>query len=261
MSKLAVDALIVKNNKIVLVKRKYEPFKNFYALPGGLVNKETIKQALVREVKEETNLEIEPIRIIGIYDNPNRDIRGIISIAWFCKLVKGKVEIGNEVSDVKFFDLNKLPRLAFDHNKIIKDGMKFVKPKKVLVGGCFDLLHAGHLHFLKKAKALGDCLIVILANDKNVLKDKKRLIFSAEERKKILESLNFVNKVRIGYANDKLKIVKEEMPDIIALGYNQKIDEEKLNKELKKRGLKCKVVRIKSKLKDYSTNKIFKKLI
>ena len=68
---------------------------------------------------------------------------------------------------------------------------------KVLVGGCFDILHYGHIYFLKKAKAFGDYLIVALESDKGVrkLKGRNRPIHNQKQRKEALESLRFVDKV------------------------------------------------------------------
>jgi len=67
----------------------------------------------------------------------------------------------------------------------------------ILVGGCFDILHYGHIHFLKKAKALGDYLVVALESDKNIkrLKGKKRPIHGQSQRREMLESLRFVDQV------------------------------------------------------------------
>ena len=117
--------------------------------------------------------------------------------------------------------------------------------KKVLAGGCFNVIHPGHIYFLKEAKKLGDELIVVLANDKN---NKKPYAVPAKERKKLLESLSIADKVLIGNLKDKAKIVKRLKPDIIALGYDQKLPE----------GLEdFKFIRIK-KLGNYSTK--FQKL-
>jgi len=136
--------------------------------------------------------------------------------------------------------------------------------KKIMAGGVFNILHKGHIFFLKKAKSLGDSLIVIIANDKTVLKNKKPLIFSAEERKSVIESLKFVDAVRIGYdidnKSDYLRMVRLEKPDIIALGYDQKIDEIGLKKMIKNAGLNCDVVRIHGRLKGYSTHRILEKI-
>jgi len=118
--------------------------------------------------------------------------------------------------------------------------------KKVLVGGVFSVIHPGHLYLLKKAKSLGNYLIVVVANDKNV---KKGYSIPAEKRKDQLEKLGFIDNVIIGDENDKSKIVKEEKPDIIALGYDQKLEIKKPDN--------CMIIRIK-KEGDYSTRKIMK---
>jgi FAD synthetase len=130
-----------------------------------------------------------------------------------------------------------------------------INMKKVLVGGTFNIIHPGHEFFLKKSKSLGDFLVVVIAHDKTVLKNKGRLIFSAKQRKQLVEGLRYVDKVVIGHESDFFRVVKQERPDIICLGYDQKMDEEKLKTKLKNMGLDCKVVRIK-KLKDYSTMKL-----
>ena len=112
--------------------------------------------------------------------------------------------------------------------------------KKVLVGGCFNKIHSGHIYFLKEAKKLGDKLIVVLANDKN---NKKPYALPAKERKRLLRSLNIADKILIGYFEDKIKIVKKVKPNIIALGYDQELPEGLEN---------LKHIRIK-KLSNYST--------
>lgn len=120
--------------------------------------------------------------------------------------------------------------------------------KKVLVGGRFNILHPGHVYFLEKAKSLGDFLVVVIAHDATIRKQKKFLLFPARERKKLLESLSFVDKVVIGYPiggeEGYLKMVRKEKPAIIALGYDQKINISRLHKQIASLGLNVKVVTI-----------------
>src|SRR5919201_4049836 len=72
----AVDVILQKGSEILLVKRKNEPFKDHLALPGGFVNEgESVESAATREALEETSLEIQPIDILGVYSDPNRDPR------------------------------------------------------------------------------------------------------------------------------------------------------------------------------------------
>lgn len=79
--------------------------------------------------------------------------------------------------------------------------------KKVLVGGVFDILHFGHIHFLKEAKKLGDWLVVALESDQNVrrIKGPKRPIHSQKMRMDMLNSLNFV---------DEVILLKDKMADV-----------------------------------------------
>src|SRR3990167_6744552 len=95
--------------------------------------------------------------------------------------------------------------------------------RKVLVGGCFDILHFGHIHFLREAKKLGDYLIVALESDFGVkkLKGKNRPFHNEKQRKEILESLKFVDEVIIlkNKMTDKdyKQMVIEISPHIIAV--------------------------------------------
>ncbi len=119
---LTVDALILFDGKLVLVKRKNPPFKDRFALPGGFVELgETIEEAAVRESKEETGLDIEIIKLLGVYSDPSRDPRGhTVSICFLAK-GSGNLKAGSDAKDTGLFGLNEIPELAFDHNKIIEN--------------------------------------------------------------------------------------------------------------------------------------------
>ena len=131
---------------------------------------------------------------------------------------------------------------------------------KVLAGGTFNILHPGHIYFLRKAKELGDELVVVVSTDKRVKKEKGRLILPSSERKKIIESLRFVDRVIIGSNSDFFNVVEKERPDIIVLGYDQEIDRKELSKRLKKIGHKCSIIRIEEKHRGYSTRKILERI-
>ena len=117
---------------------------------------------------------------------------------------------------------------------------------KVVATGTFDILHPGHIRFLKEAKALGDELIVIVAREKNV-RHKPKPIIPEEQRRKMVEAIKYVDKAILGDEDDMFKPITEIKPDIIVLGHDQHFDERWLEEELKKRNLNCKVVRIKAK--------------
>lgn len=117
---LTVDAIIVCDSKIVFVRRKNDPFKGMFALPGGFVEVgETTEKAVVRESLEETGLSIEIVKLIGVYSEPSRDPRGhTVSI---CYLAKGTgiPKAGSDAAEVALFTIDRIPKLAFDHNHII----------------------------------------------------------------------------------------------------------------------------------------------
>ena len=127
--KVTVDGAILKENKILLVKRKNNPFKNMWALPGGFVEyNEKVEDAVVREVLEETGLNTKIIDLIGIYSDPDRDPRGhVITAVYLLKIEKGSVKGGDDAIEAKFFDIGDLPDLSFDHNIIISDVIRRVK--------------------------------------------------------------------------------------------------------------------------------------
>jgi len=117
--------------------------------------------------------------------------------------------------------------------------------RKVMAFGCFDILHMGHYTYLKNARKLGDKLIVVVARDSTIRKFKKREpVLDEESRRKLVESLKFVDSAVLGSAGDKYRIIKKMKPDVIALGYDQKQDEDTLKRKLKEMGVKAKVVRI-----------------
>lgn len=115
--------------------------------------------------------------------------------------------------------------------------------KKVLCTGTFDILHPGHLDYFRQAKHFGDYLIVVVARDSSAAKEGKTLKFSEEERLAHVAAQTIVDKAVLGNEGDKLKIVEHVKPDIICLGYDQQVNEEKLKEALAKRGLHPQIVR------------------
>jgi len=121
--KLTVDGIVLKNGKILLIKRKNQPFEGKWALPGGFVEYgEKTEDATVREVFEETGLKTKINHLVGVYSDPNRDPRGhTVSIVYVLDICNGELNSGDDACDAKFFDLKNLPDLSFDHENIIKD--------------------------------------------------------------------------------------------------------------------------------------------
>jgi len=131
----AVDAVVLDSKKesILLIRRKFPPFAGMFALPGGFIKPgESEKQALIREVKEETGIDIDIIKKIGIYDKPKRDPRGkVISNAFLCitYVDVSELKTSEETTEVTFIPINKIgqQKLAFDHAEIIKDALNLLE--------------------------------------------------------------------------------------------------------------------------------------
>jgi len=121
--KLTADGAVIQDGKILLVKRKFEPFKDKWALPGGFVEYgETVENAAVREVLEETGLETKVKHLIGVYSDPERDPRGhTITVVYLLEIQGGKLLSGDDATDASFFGFSNLPDLSFDHDRIIDD--------------------------------------------------------------------------------------------------------------------------------------------
>jgi 8-oxo-dGTP diphosphatase len=126
MRQLAADAVVIKDGKILLIKRGTDPFKGMWALPGGrLEEDETIEQCAIREAKEETGLDIGIQKLIGVYSDPKRDPRKVVAVAFLCELKGGKFDpMAGEIEKVDWFPLGALPRLASNHEKIVGDALR-----------------------------------------------------------------------------------------------------------------------------------------
>lgn len=123
-----IDIILFENsnsNKVLLIKRKKDPFKDYFSLPGGFVNEgEKVEDAVRREAEEELLVKVEPIDILGVYSDPHRDPRGhIMSITFIVKIMSGELKAGDGVAEIKWIEINNLGniKLGFDHLKILYD--------------------------------------------------------------------------------------------------------------------------------------------
>ena len=122
---LTVDAIIMDDEKLLLIKRLNNPYKDSWALPGGFVEYgECVEDACIREAKEETNLDISIDELVGVYSDPARDPRGLtVTVAYKCSITGSTLESSSDAKDARFFTLDELKMLclAFDHEKILED--------------------------------------------------------------------------------------------------------------------------------------------
>jgi len=137
--KVAVDAIVFGYSKqdgvsVLLIKRKYDPFKDNWAIPGGFVlENESLEEAVQRELLEETGIEVNYLEQLYTFGDPERDPRQrIISVAYF-GLVKSalfqKLKASTDAAEAKWFSIKKLPDLAFDHKKILGIAIERLRAK------------------------------------------------------------------------------------------------------------------------------------
>jgi 8-oxo-dGTP diphosphatase len=131
-----VYVILQKGSEVLLIKRKNEPFKDHLALPGGFVNQgEKVETAALREVSEETSLEIEPVDILGVYSDPKRDPRRhILTVVFIGIILKGVPNPKDDSSEIQWIQLDDIQKkdLAFDHKQILSDYTQWKK-----TGGTF----------------------------------------------------------------------------------------------------------------------------
>ena len=115
---------------------------------------------------------------------------------------------------------------------------------RVMATGVFDLLHPGHIYFLAEARKLGDELWVVVARDSTARKFKHEPITSEASRVQLVAALKPVDRALLGHEGNIYDILDEIRPDVIALGYDQIHNEEKVLGECRRRNLPTKVVRL-----------------
>ena len=148
--KVAVDAVVFgyeskKNLSVLLIKRGVEPFKNSWALPGGLVlDDESLEQAVKRELKEETGVKIDYLEQLYSFGKPKRDPRNrVVSISYFALVRPNhfKIKADTDADEVQWFPIDETPKLAFDHKSILEMAKKRLKAKLQYQPIGFDLLN------------------------------------------------------------------------------------------------------------------------
>lgn len=123
---LATDCVIFHDDAVVLIKRKYDPYKGYYALPGGAVEVgETVEDACRREMREEIGLEVRNLVLVGVYSRPDRDPRGhTVSIVYLAEADISKIRAGSDAAEAELVaNWNDLD-LAFDHGEVLADAWK-----------------------------------------------------------------------------------------------------------------------------------------
>lgn len=137
--KVAVDAIVFGYSKadgvsVLLIQRKYPPFKNSWALPGGFVLKdESLETAVRRELSEETGIRVDYLEQLYTFGEPDRDPRQRILSVAYVGLVKSsqyqQLKASTDAEDAQWFNIKSLPELAFDHKIILQTAIDRVRAK------------------------------------------------------------------------------------------------------------------------------------
>jgi 8-oxo-dGTP diphosphatase len=147
--KVSVDAVVFGYDQdsgisVVLIKRKNEPFQKMWALPGGLVlNGESLDEAVNRELKEEAGIDVNYLEQLYSFGSPDRDPRNqVVSVSYFGLIRPQDYQLSaqTDAEDVGWFNIKKLPKLAFDHKKIIDLAIKRLRGKITYEPIGFELL-------------------------------------------------------------------------------------------------------------------------
>ena len=137
--------------KVLLIKRGIEPFKGMWAFPGGfMLMQETAEECAIRELKEETGLELKSVKQLGAFSGIHRDPRErVVTIAFYALAAKTVIRGGDDAADACWFAIDDIPQLAFDHDYILRHAMKRIREDIHFEPVGFDLLDEELMEMLK----------------------------------------------------------------------------------------------------------------
>ena len=122
-----------EKTQVLLIKRGSEPCKDMWALPGGFMNiDESVEEAAIRELKEETGIDVKEVTQVGAYSKVDRDPRErVITIAFYTVIDNPVKAVGqDDAKQAEWFTLDNLPTLAFDHSEILSAAIGMLKKNK-----------------------------------------------------------------------------------------------------------------------------------
>ena len=193
--------------KVLLIERGHEPYKGKWALPGGFVQMdETTEEGAKRELKEETGLQNVFIEQLYTFSNVNRDPRGrVISVAYYAliNLSDHTLKAGDDAKKTKWFSIDEIPPLAFDHEKIFKSALLRLKAKIRYQPVGFELL--AEKFTLTELQHLYEAILETKLDKRNFRKKIKKmnLLIELDEKQK-----NVQHKAANYYKFDKQKYIE-----------------------------------------------------
>ncbi len=176
-----------------------------------------------------------------------------LSVLHFGTQAVKKNDIVKYLINNKLININKV--VSYENINLIRESYK----KIVFTNGCFDILHKGHIHLLRKAKSFGDLLIVGLNSDESIksLKGNERPINNLNERLSLLSEIPYIDLIIIFEEKTPINLIKKIKPEILVKGDDYKINDVVGGKFIKKNGGNIKLVKL---LKNYSSTNIINKI-
>ena len=168
---VTTDCVIFGFNKdglsVLLVERGFEPYKGCWAFPGGFLQMdEDAETGALRELKEETGFETNAIEQFGTFTDVNRDPRGrVITIAYYALVQKGHVKGGDDAVQARWFPINSIPPLAFDHDNILRIALKTLKERIHFKPIGFELLPP--IFTMPQLQKLYECILEVKFDRRN----------------------------------------------------------------------------------------------
>jgi len=202
---LTVDGVIFgldldeENLQVVLVERDVEPFEGMWALPGGFVrNGESLEDAALRELREETGIKDVFLEQLYTFGKPNRDPRGwVVSVAYYALVAPDQHHLlaTTDARRAEWFPVNKLPKLAFDHEEILKSALQRLRGKLTYAPIGFELLP--DKFSIRQLQTLYEIVLGQTLDNRNF----RKKIFS-------LDVLKELNEIQTGVAHRAARLYK-----------------------------------------------------
>jgi 8-oxo-dGTP diphosphatase len=138
---VGVGAIIIERSRVVLVKRKHPPLQAEWSIPGGVLEVgELVREAAIREAREETGLIVEPVELLGVYDrvlrNPEHRVQyHYVLIDFLCRRVAGDLVAGSDAAEVRWFTRQELPGLGLAEDTLDVIGKGFARLRNEVTPG------------------------------------------------------------------------------------------------------------------------------
>ena len=218
---VGVGGLIVEDERVLLIRRSKEPGRGRWAIPGGVVELgERLEEAVIREVKEETGLEVSPIRVVSVMDLIERGREGGIEyhyvlIDFFCEVLGGSISPGGDAEEAKWFDLEEALQLELTKGTRIL--LEELRRPRILVVRNQDVERLligppkGHAHLRGLLVLRGGSIIVLQQATMENMARALLEVLTHPLRRAISLKRTYLTKRKKGFA--EYQLLEEDIPD------------------------------------------------